>query len=265
MVDLTRCETPQRPAPRRREQVREAMRRLHYSRRTEEAYWHWIKGFVYWSGKRHPARLGEAEVTAYLSHLATQRNVAAATQNQALAAILFLYREVLGCPLSWLDGMVRAKRPVRLPVVLSPNEADCLLAQMKGVHWLMASLLYGAGLRLMECLRLRVKDLDFAYCQIFVREGKGGKDRVTLLPARIVQPLHEQLGEARRLHSLDLREGCGEVHLPYALARKYPRAGCEWGWQYVFLIYTHVMNKGGRGVRSPLDRAEQAIAQYRAA
>ena len=341
MVDLTAGETPQRPTPRLREQVREVIRRLHYSRRTEEAYWHWIKSFIYWNGKRHPAEMGEMEVTAYLSYLATQRNVAAATQNQALAGILFLYREVLGRNLAWLDGMVRAKRPVRLPVVLSPSEADCLLAQLKGVHWLMASLLYGAGLRLMECLRLRVKDVDFAYRQILVREGKGGKDRVTMLPERIVQPLHEQLGEAKRLHLLDLREGYGEVHLPYALARKYPRAGCEWSWQYVFpsgkrsvdpedgvirrhhldesvlaramkeaardaginkpvsahvlrhsfathllqngydirtvqellghadvsttMIYTHVMNKGGRGVKSPLDRAEQRVAEYLAA
>ena len=175
MVDLTAGETPQRPTLRLREQVREVIHRLHYSRRTEEASWHWIKGFIYWNGKRHPAEMGEMEVTAYLSYLATQRNVAAATQNQALAGILFLYREVLGRNLTWLDGMVRAKRPVRLPVVLSPSEADCLLAQLKGVHWSMASLLYGAGLRLMECLRLRVKDVDFAYRQILVREGKGGR------------------------------------------------------------------------------------------
>ena len=287
-------------------------------------------------------------MTAFLSHLAADRQVAAATQNQALAALLFLYKQVLGRDLGWFDGMVRAKRPVRLPVVLSIGETETLLAQLRGVHWLMASLLYGAGLRLMECLRLRVKDVDFAYRQILVRDGKGEKDRVTMLPERLVQPLHEQLGEARRLHAIDLREGYGEVHLPDALSRKYPRAGFEWAWQYVLpsgkrsidpadgvirrhhlddtilhralkqaaqdagihkpvsahvlrhsfathllqsgydirtvqellghsdvsttMIYTHVLNKGGRGVRSPLDRdagntgwppkAEQERAPY---
>ena len=234
MPDPTVPETPLGHKPRLLAQVHEAIGQLHYSRRTEEAYGHWIKRFIYWSGKRHPATLGAAEVTAFLSHLALQRNVAAATQNQALAALLFLYRRVLGRELPWFDEMVHAKRPVRLPVVLSPGETEALLEQLKGVHWLMASLLYGAGLRLMECLRLRVKDVDFAYRQILVREGKGEKDRVSMLPERAVQPLHAQLGEAKRLHSIDLREGCGEVHLPYALARKYPRAGYEWGWQYVF-------------------------------
>lgn len=220
--------------PRLLDQVHDAIRRLHYSSRTEEAYAHWIRRFIYWSGKRHPATLGEREVTAFLTHLASERNVAAATQNQALAALLFLYGKVLGRDLAWLDNMVRAKRPVRLPSVLAPDEAEALLGQLQGVHWLMAGLLYGSGLRLMECLRLRVKDVDFAYRQILVRQGKGGKDRVTMLPARLVQPLHSQLGEARRLHAIDLRAGYGEAHLPYALARKYPRGGCEWGWQYVF-------------------------------
>lgn len=154
------------------DQVEDAIRRLHYSRRTGEAYAHWIKRFIVWSGKRHPATLGEAEVSAFLTYLATERNVAAATQNQALAGLLFLYKQVLGRDLAWLDGMVRAKRPVRLPVVLSPLEAESLLAQLKGVHALMAGLLYGAGLRLMACLRLRVKDVDFAYRQILVRDGK---------------------------------------------------------------------------------------------
>jgi len=214
--------------------VHEAIRRLHYSRRTEETYVHWVRRFIYWSGKRHPATLGEPEVTAFLSHLATERKVAAATQNQALAALLFLYKQVLGRELGWFDDLVRAKRPVRLPVVLTRGEVAALLAQLKGAHWLMASILYGAGLRLMECLRLRVKDIDIAYRQILVRDGKGGKDRVSMLPEIAVQPLHAQLGEAKRLHEIDLREGFGEVHLPYALARKYPRAGFEWGWQYVF-------------------------------
>jgi len=341
MGQLTESKGIEPPAPRPPrllDQVHEAIRRLHYSRRTEEAYVHWIRRFIYWSAKRHPATLGEAEVTGFLNYLASERNVAAATQNQALAALLFLYKQVLGRDLAWLEGMVRAKRPVRLPVVLSPGEAEALLAQLKGVYWLMASLLYGAGLRLMECLRLRVKDVDFAYRQILVRDGKGAKDRVTMLPERAVQPLHEQLGEAKRLHLIDLREGYGETHLPYALSRKYPRAGREWGWQYAFpshkrsvdpedgvirrhhlddsvlhravkdaardagivkpvsshvlrhsfathllqsgydirtvqellghsdgsttMIYTHVLNKGGRGVKSPLDRAEQPRAAY---
>jgi integrase len=151
--------------------VHEAVRRLHYSRRTEEAYVHWIKRFIFWSGRRHPATLGEAEVTAFLSHLAAERNVAAATQNQALAALLFLDKQVLGRELGWFDDLVRAKRPVRMPVVLSRGEVSALLAQMRGAPWLMASLLYGAGLRLMECLRLRVKDVDFAYRQITSRSA----------------------------------------------------------------------------------------------
>ena len=341
MSDFSGGETPQGRKPRLLEQVHEAVRRLHYSRRTEEAYVHWIRRFIYWSGRRHPATLGEAEMTAFLSHLALERNVAASTQNQALAALLFMYKQVLGRDLGWFDDLVRAKRPVRMPVVLSRGEVNALLAQLRGAPWLMASLLYGAGLRLMECLRLRVKDVDFAYRQILVRDGKGPKDRVTMLPETAVQPLHAQLGEAKRLHGIDLREGFGEVHLPYALARKYPRAGCEWGWQYVFpasrrsadpddrmirrhhldesvparalkeacrdegiakpvsthtlrhsfathllessydirtvqellghsdvsttMIYTHVLNKGGRGVKSPLDRLEQRRAEYRRA
>lgn len=169
-------------------------------------YAHWIKRFIIWNGKRHPAALREPEVSAFLSYLASERNVAAATQKQALAALLFLYQQVLGRGLAWLDGMVRAKRPVRLPVVFSPLETEALLAQLKGVHGLMAGLLYGSGRRLMECLRLRVKDVDFAYRQVLVRDGKGEKDRVTTSPERLVQTLHAQLGEAKRLHSIDLRE-----------------------------------------------------------
>ena len=234
MSDFAMGETPHGRSPRLMQRVHEAIRRLHYSHRTEEAYAHWIRHFIYWSGKRHPATLGATEVTAFLSHLATERNVAAATQNQALAALLFLYKQVLGMELGWFDDLVRAKRPVRLPVVLTQGEVKAPLAQLKGPNRLMASLLYGAGLRLMECLRLRVKDVDFAYRQILVRDGKGGKDRVTMLPEGAVQSLHEQLGEAKRLHEIDLREGYGEVHLPYALARKYARAGFEWGWQYIF-------------------------------
>ncbi len=178
--------------------------------------------------------MGAAEVTAFLSWLATERNVAAATQNQALAALLFLYKVVLERDLPWFDDLVRAKRPVRLPVVLSAAEVRKLLEQLDGVTWMMASLLYGAGLRLQECLMLRVKDVDFAYRQVLVRDGKGGKDRVTMLPEGAVQPLQAHLGKVRTLHRLDLAEGYGEVWLPHALSRKYPRAGYEWGWQFLF-------------------------------
>jgi len=329
-----------RQPPRLLDQVRAAIRRLNYSRRTEEAYVHWIKRYIYFHGKRHPNELGEGEATAFLSYLASQRKVAAATQGQALAALLFLYKQVLGRDLGWLDGMTRAKRPVRLPTVLSVQEVEALLAELRGGAWLMAGLLYGAGLRHFECLRLRVKDVDFNYRQLLVRDGKGQKDRVTLLPEKLVEPLQAHLAEVRRLHERDLREGYGEVHLPFALARKYPRAGFEWSWQYVFpsknrsvdpddgvvrrhhlddsvlqravkaaaqtagiakrvschtlrhsfathllhdgydirtvqellghsdvsttMIYTHVLNKGGRGVKSPLDRVEQARPAYRA-
>jgi len=310
--------------------LHEAIRRRNFSRRTEQSYWYWVRWFIRHNGVRHPAEMGAREVEAFLSWLATERDVAAATQNQALAALLFLYKQVLGQELPWFKGLVRAKRPVRLPVVLTRADAQRLLAQMQGVKWLMASLLYGAGLRQIECLQLRVKDIDFAYRQILVRDGKGAKDRVTMLPEQAVQPLQEHLGRVRTLHQRDLAAGHGEVSLPDALARKYPRAGREWAWQFVFpsgnlsadpesgvlrrhhiypdtlqravkeaaraarivkpvschtlrhsfathlleggydirtvqellghsdvsttMVYTHVLNKGGRGVRSPLDQ-----------
>jgi len=325
--------------PKLLELVHEAIRRRYFSRRTEEAYVHWIKRFIYFSGRRHPATLGELEVTAFLNDLAATRKVAASTQNQALSALLFLYKEVLGRELAWLDGLQRATRPPRLPVVLTRAEVERLLAEMQGTRWLIASLLYGAGLRVMECLRLRVKDLDLGYRQILVRDGKGEKDRVTMMPEKLASPLAVHLARVKSLHARDLAAGYGEVSLPYALARKYPRAGREWIWQYVFpashrspdpedglvrrhhlydsvpqraireaaqaagiakrvschtlrhsfathllesgydirtvqellghsdvsttMIYTHVLNKGGRGVRSPLDRAEQPRANYR--
>ncbi|MGH8622314.1 MAG: integron integrase, partial [Burkholderiales bacterium] len=216
------------------DQVRETIRRKYYSRRTEEAYLHWIKRFIYFTGKRHPATLGEPEVTAFLSHLAVKLHVAAATQNQALSALLFLYKEVLGQELGWLDGVQRATRPPRLPTVLTRDEVERVLASMMDTRWLLASLLYGAGLRVIECLRLRVKDMDLSYRQILVRDGKGEKDRVTMLPEKLIEPLRAHLERVRLLHARDLREGYGEVHLPYALGRKYPRAGREWCWQYVF-------------------------------
>ncbi len=320
------------------ERLREAIRSRHYSRRTEQTYWYWIRYFVFFHGKRHPAQMGAAEVTAFLSWLATERNVAAATQNQALSALLFLYKQVLGVELPWLGELVRAQRPVRLPAVLSEAEVRRLLDCLSGGARLMAGLLYGAGLRQIECLSLRVKDVDFAYRQILVRDGKGARDRVTMLPEKLVQPLQQHLGKVRALHGRDLKEGFGEVRLPHALARKYPRAGRQWAWQYLFpsgrrsadpddgvmrrhhvhpdtlsravsraagsagiekrvschtlrhsfathllergydirtvqellghsdvsttMIYTHVMNKGARAVRSPLDRLEQARAAY---
>ena len=320
------------------DRVREAIRSRHYSRRTEKTYWYWMRFFIRYHGMRHPAEMGGAEVQAFLSWLATERDVAAATQNQALSALLFLYQKVLGQELPWLDGISRAKRPVRLPTVLTEAEVRRLLSQLRGVKWLMASLLYGSGLRQIECLSLRVKDVNFAYRQILVRDAKGGKDRVTMLPEGVIEALQEHLGRVRLLHRQDLAGGFGEVSLPHALARKYPRAGREWGWQFVFpsknrstdpetgvirrhhvypdtlhravkhaaaaaaivkpvschtlrhsfathllergqdirtvqellghsdvsttMIYTHVLNRGARGVKSPLDRLEQPAACY---
>lgn len=214
--------------------VRQEIRTRHYSIRTEEAYTQWIKQFIFFHGKRHPADLGEHEVTEFLSHLAVNRHISASTQNQALSAILFLYKQVLKQPLDWLDSITRAKRPQRLPVVFTRDEAQAILARLDGQSWLMASLLYGSGLRLMECLRLRVKDIDFGYQQITVRDGKGAKDRVTLLPESIIAPLQRHLAKVRAQHQQDLKQGYGAVYLPFALEKKYPSAGREWGWQYVF-------------------------------
>jgi integron integrase len=203
------------------DQVREAVRTRHYSIRTEEAYIRWVREYILFCGKRHPAELGAADVSAFISHLAVDRKVAASTQTQALSALLFLYREVLGLPLGWVDDVERARKPKRLPVVFNREEARAILSQLREEAWLMASLLYGSGLRLMECVRLRVKDVDLARFEISVRDGKGGKDRLTVLPASLAAPLQRQLERARALHELDLREGFGHVYLPYALARKY--------------------------------------------
>jgi len=328
---MAESENPVRtPGPRLLDRVRERLRVKHYSIRTEEQYVGWIRRYVLFHGKRHPREMGHQEVEAFLTHLAVVGNVSASTQNQAKAALLFLYAEVLGAELGWLEGVTTAKSARRLPVVLTEEEVRALLAQLTGVHWLLASLLYGAGLRLMEAVRLRVKDVDFARREIVVRDGKGGKDRVTVLPAKLVEPLRQQLAKARELHNTDCVAGYGEVYLPFALARKYPRAAREWGWQYVFpatmvsedprsgrtrrhhldeqgvqramknavrragivkpasphtlrhsfathllqagydirtvqellghadvkttMVYTHVLNRGGRGVLSPIDR-----------
>lgn len=222
------------PAPRLLDQVRARLRVKHYSLRTEHAYVGWIKRFVLANGKRHPRDLGAEEVERFLSTLAVDGKVTPSTQNQALSALLFLYREVLDIELPWMENVVRAKRPRKLPTVLSRSEVHLLLAQMEGRPWLLASVLYGTGLRLMECLRLRVKDVDFARNEILVRDGKGAKDRRTVLPTSLVEPLQRELERVRLLHEGDLREGFGAVWLPHALARKYPTAAREFGWQYLF-------------------------------
>jgi integron integrase len=317
--------------PRLLDQVRQHLRLRHYSIRTEQAYVDWIKRFILFHEKRHPADMGEPEISAFLTHLAADRHVAASTQNQALSALLFLYQQVLDRKLEYMDGIERVKRPPKIPVVLTPREVRAVLNQLTGEHRLMAELLYGSGLRLMECVRLRVKDIDFGYKQITVRDGKGFRERITLLPDRLTKPLRLQLQRAEELHKQDLAMGRGRVYLPFALRRKYPNAERSWFWQYVFpasklsidprsketrrhhvpeknlqnavkmavqragvnktaschtfrhsfathllesgcdirnvqellghkdvsttMIYTHVLNKPGLGIRSPLDRA----------
>ena len=221
-------------APGLLERVRECCRVRHYSLRTERAYVDWIRRFVVANDKRHPRDMGAAEVEAFLSRLATRDDVAASTQNQALSALLFLYREVLGVQLPWMESVVRAKRPQKIPAVLSRAEVTRLLALMDGQVALMASLLYGTGMRLMECVRLRVQDVGFDRNEICVRNGKGGKDRRVPLPRRLRERLLEQVERVRIQHGQDLAAGAGEVFLPHALARKYPNAGREFSWQYVF-------------------------------
>lgn len=315
--------------PRLLERVRATVRAKHYSRRTEKAYVGWIRRFIFFHGVRHPESMAAPEVTDYLSYLATDRNVSASTQNQALSALVFLYREVLDRDLEDLDQVVRAKRPARLPVVLDPVEIESIFRFLRDTPRLMVTLMYGSGLRLMECCRLRVKDIDFARREILVRDGKGRKDRVTVLPSQLMASLHAHLERVRRQHTLDLSDGAGSVDLPDALDRKYPRAAWDWRWQWVFpatrlrrdrrtrrwrrhhlhesvvqrafrdavrasgvtkaatchtlrhsfathllergydirtiqellghrdvattMVYTHVLNRGGRGVKSPLD------------
>lgn len=216
------------------EKVRGAIRVRHYSIRTEQAYLAWIRQFIVYHGKRHPADLGDREVSAFLTYLAQRRNVAAATQNQALNALVFMYRHVLDKPLGELQEVVRAKKPKRLPVVLSQQEVARLLSRLTGIHWLVGCLMYGSGLRLMECLRLRVKDIEFSRRAIFVRDGKGGKDRVVTLADELLEPLARHLETVKTLHERDAAEGFGRVYLPFALEKKYPNAATEWGWQYVF-------------------------------
>ena len=321
---------PASRAPRLLDQVRDRIRVKHYSLSTEKTYLYWIRFLIRWSGMHHPRDMGAPEVEAFLSFLATQRKVSAGTQNQAMHAILFLYREVLCITLPWLDGITRAKPSKPLPVVLTVSETQRLLAATHGTAGLVVRLLYGTGMRLMEGLRLRVKDVDFDRRQITIRGGKGDKDRVTMLPGSLIEPLRAHLAERRRWHDKDLSTGMADVELPHALERKYPNAGKQWGWQYVFaaadystdprtgvirrhhihektiqrqvkeaaqragidkpahphtlrhsfathlleaghdirtvqellghsdvsttMIYTHVLNRGGHGVTSPLDR-----------
>jgi integron integrase len=216
------------------ERVRQRIRLKHYSIRTEDAYVDWVRRYILFHDRRHPGQMGASEVEEFLTHLAVQAKVAASTQNQAKSALLFLYREVLGTELGGMDRVTPAKRPQRLPVVLTRDEVAAVVGQMTGTNALIARLLYGAGLRLMEGVRIRVKDIDFLRREILVRDGKGAKDRVTMLPAQLVEPLRVQLDFARALHHRDLGDGFGEVYLPFALERKYPRASRQWAWQYVF-------------------------------
>ena len=214
--------------------VRDVMRLKHYSLRTERTYCDWIKRFIRFHGMRHPAEMAELEVGEFLTDLARAGNVSASTQNQALSALLFLYKQVLKREIGWLNQVERAKKPSRLPVVLNRDEVHKIFAHLHGTARLMAGLLYGSGLRLMECARLRVKDIDFAYARITVRDTKGGRDRVTMLPVNLAAPLQRHLQIVRTQHEQDVADGFGEVWLPNALARKYPNAAREWSWQFVF-------------------------------
>ncbi len=216
------------------QEVVNKIRVLHYSRRTEDTYLHWIRRFIFFHKKRHPKEMGEKEVGQFLTDLAVRGNVAASTQNIALNALVFLYRHVLDRPLNEIHGVVRAKKPQRLPVVLTRQEVSKILANMNGQYWLIACLQYGSGLRLIESVRLRVQDLDFDHRAIFVRNGKGGKDRVVTLADEIITPLKRHLEVVRTLHERDLSDGFGSVYLPNALAKKYPKAEREWKWQYIF-------------------------------
>jgi integron integrase len=232
-IRMTDLQSELQLKPRLLDQLRDSIRRKHYSLRTEKVYIHWVRRFILFHNKRHPKNMGSVEVTAFLNSLARQ-HVSASTQNQALAAILFLYKEILENALPWLDDLERAKQPARLPTVLSRDEVTHVLAHLDGVRWLMVSLMYGAGIRLMECLALRVKDVVFERNQILIRNGKGARDRVTILPESLQAAIKVQLERVKAMHEVGLKSGFGRVQLPLALDRKYPNAGFEWGWQFVF-------------------------------
>ncbi len=216
------------------EEVRQIMRTQHYAIRTEYSYIDWIKRFILFHNKQHPKEMGEQEVAAFLTYLSVNRNVAPATQGQALNALVFLYRKVLNQPLNEMPGIVRSKKKPKIPVVLTQREVSTVLSMLEGIHWLVACMLYGSGLRLMECIRLRVKDVDFGRLSVTVRQGKGGKDRVVTLAKELVVPLKRHLESVKTTHERDVAEGYGAVYLPYALERKYPAAATAWGWQYIF-------------------------------
>lgn len=220
--------------PKLLDQMREALRSRHYSRRTEQTYCHWIKRYIHFHNVRHPAEMGEPEINAFLTHLAVKEKVSASTQNQALSALLFLYRHVLSREVGDLGEVIRARKPKRLPVVMTRDEVKSVLANLTGDKWLMASLMYGAGLRLMECLRLRVQDIDFSRSEILVRDGKGAKDRITMLPESLKEPLQKHLKKVKAIHERDLADGWGRVLLPDALDRKYPNAPKERRWHWLF-------------------------------
>jgi integron integrase len=230
---ITSATSPDKPK-KLLERVRDVLRLKHYSLRTERSYCDWIERFIRFHGKRHPREMGEAEVSEFLTHLARDGQVAASTQNQALSALLFLYKEVLKQEIGWLEKVERAKKPIRQPLVLTRDEVHKVFAQLHGMSRLMAGLLYGSGLRLMECVRLRVKDVDFGYARIVVRDGKGAKDRLTMLPVNLANALERHLQKVKVQHEEDLEAGFGSVYLPDALGRKYPNASREWAWQYVF-------------------------------
>ncbi len=228
------ADTPAPPKPKLLDQLRESLRSRHYSRRTEQTYCQWVKRFIFFHHVRHPAEMAEPEMNQFLTHLAVKEHVSASTQNQALSALLFLYRYVLNREIGDLGEVIRARKPIRVPIVMTREEVKAVLNHLTGDKWLMASLMYGAGLRLMECLRLRVQDVDFGRSEITIRDGKGAKDRMTMLPESLKSQLQDHLQKVKKIHEKDLAEGWGRVQMPDALDRKYPNAPSDWRWKWVF-------------------------------
>jgi len=236
-------------AKRLEELVSDEIRIRHYSYRTGVTYWKWIKRFILFYDKKHPSEMGEDEIQNFLSYLATKRRISASSQNQALSALLFLYKNILKIELPWMDDIVRAKRPIRVPIVLSRSEVSIILQCLQGRYWLMANVLYGSGLRLTECLRLRVQDIDFEYLQLVIRDGKGGKDRRTILPETLVPHIEHQLEYVRGVFERDIEDGANGVSLPDAIDRKYKNASNEWRWQYLFPSSKYAYIKHNEGMR----------------